>query len=78
MKPKMFLSPQTYNSIYSESSGILITTKLPPEPTEHVKAKNKKLREENSKMKRTLEFLAEQYKDTAIGALAREAIKEQT
>jgi len=75
MQPKMFLSPQTYNAIYSESSGILITMKLPPEPTEHVKTQNKKLREENAKMKKTLEYFAEQYKDTVVGALAREAIK---
>ena len=75
--PKMFLSPQTYNAIYSESSGILITTKVDAGPTEHIKNQNKILKKENAKMKRTLEFLAAHWGNDAVGALAREALLEK-
>lgn len=74
MAPKMFLSPQTYNSIYSESSGIMITTKIIAEPTDHVKLQNKKLREYNAKMKRTLDYIAKYHSDHITGKLAQEAL----
>lgn len=74
MSPKMFLSPQTYNAIYSESSGIVITTKVLVEPTDHVKLQNKKLREQNAKMKRTLDYIVKYHSDHITGKLAQEAL----
>ncbi len=74
MSPKMFLSPQTYNFIYAESSGIMITTKVIAEPTDHVKLQNKKLREQNAKMRRTLEYIVKYHSEHLTGKLAKEAL----
>jgi hypothetical protein len=74
MGPKMFLSPRSYNFIYSESTGIIITEKIPEESPENVKNQNKKLKEQNLQMKKTLEYLAKYHSDHATGLLAKETL----
>lgn len=78
---KFFLTPEQYNKIYSESSGILITSKI-NERIDYLQTENKKLRE-------ALEKIVDRYFDLPYeirmhkglregkeSLIAREALKE--
>ena len=78
MTPKIFLSPKSYNFIYSDSTGIIITEKMEIEPSERLKNENKKLREQNKKMRKKLEYLAKNHSDHVTGTLAQETLKNIT
>jgi fibrillarin-like rRNA methylase len=72
--PKMFLSPETYNYIYSDKTGIMISTKVSLDPSEYMKDQNKKLKKQNMEMKKTLEYIAKYHKDHVSGSLAQECL----
>lgn len=81
-KVYMFLSPQTYNEIYAESSGIMITKQLPEnnlgyllEQNSRFREKNKKLQAEKEKLKTTLDYIAKHHSDHVVGSLAKEALR---
>jgi hypothetical protein len=80
-KVYMFLSPQTYNEIYAESSGIMITKQLPEnnlgyllDQNSKYREKNKKLQSEKEKLRATLEYIAKNHADHVVGSLAKEAL----
>jgi hypothetical protein len=65
---KFFLTPEQYNKIYSEKSGILITSKI-DKRIDYLQAENKKLRE-------ALEKIVDQYFDLPYELRMKQGLKE--
>jgi len=80
-KVYMFLSPQTYNEIYAESSGIMITKQLPEnnlgyllEQNSRYREKNQRLQAEKEKLMSTLQYISKHHSEHVLGSLAKEAL----
>jgi hypothetical protein len=80
-KPYMFLSPQSYNEIFGESSGIMISTKMPEndlgyllEQNSRYREQNKKLQAEKEKLMTTMQYIAIHHADHVTGTLAKETL----